>query len=183
MFSHPYFLNLMEGIRGRKDHEQFWGNRVLNFQRNSLKKARFSAWCKEGSEVKVSSTDLDIAEESGNFKITICGLTEQGINNKKNSKWFKTVLGVMIRYTSLWPVFHSEKRTQTKMQIQFVILFSYFMCEHINIALFCRLLMEFSCLHWIRGVSFYNYRYANLQPQYYEPLKYCRNFHNSFFFL
>lgn len=31
----------------------------------------------------MSSTDIDIAEKSANFKITICGLTEQRINNKK----------------------------------------------------------------------------------------------------
>lgn len=31
----------------------------------------------------MSSTDLDIAEESNNFKITLCDLTEQGTNMKK----------------------------------------------------------------------------------------------------
>lgn len=33
----------------------------------------------------MSSTDLDIAEKSDNFKITICGLSEQGTNKKKTA--------------------------------------------------------------------------------------------------
>lgn len=142
MLFHPNSLTLMEERRGRREGEQFSGKKMWVSEINSLKKASFSAWLKEYSEGKVSNADLDTADKSDNFKIITCGLTEQE-TKRQNRNWFKTGLG--LGFSSLWPIFHFENRTQEKMQILFVKLFSFFMCEHINISFFCRLLMEFSC--------------------------------------
>lgn len=72
-----------------------------------MKKARFSVSCKEGSEVKVSSTDLDIEEKRDNLKITFCGLTEQGINKKKqkviqDSTWCYDPVFFLMICVSFW---------------------------------------------------------------------------------
>lgn len=100
--------------------------RLLNSQRNNLEKPRFSTWCKEGSEVKTSSTDLDIAEESDNSKIAICDLTEQGTNKKKqqviqDSTWCYDPIFFFITCISFW----EENTNQNGNTICQIIFFLY----------------------------------------------------------
>lgn len=67
-------------MKSFREREKVWDSEI-----NSLKKASFSSSLKEDSEGKVGGSDLHTAEESDNFKLIICGLTEQGTNRQNRN--------------------------------------------------------------------------------------------------
>lgn len=129
----------MEGIRGRRDNEQFWGKRETILIEIVRKMQDFQLDVK-----KVQKLKWAVLTQTLQRKVIICALTEQGTNKKKqhviqDSTWCYDLIFFFMTCISFW-----EENTN-QMKMQFVKLFSSFMCKHINIALFCWLLMESSC--------------------------------------